>query len=319
MLFFVPNLKCASRNIDHNNIMYRHAIRRACKLLMTGPIPVGDLCKIIAEYARELTFGLPDIRITKVVVLPDGRLVSASYEGYIHVWDRLFKEPRLLMEDQLPSPSFALTSTYLVIAPADGFARIFNFDLVETKRASQHMGGTTSVAVQNKTVITGSFGSSMVTWDPWSDISRVSLDEEISYICSLINLPDGRIAAGTNKGPIRIYDKPFVISRTLIGHIANVYELAIFQGNLVSGSNDGSIRIWDICSCTCLQVLEGHTKSITGLIGTDVLISCSFDGTLRSWVGGKSTIIADRRSAIYSIAALPDGRILECRDRVIVY
>ena len=287
---------------------------------MAGPIPVKDLCKIIAEYARELTFGLPDIRITRVAVLPDRRLVSASYEGDIHVWDRLFQEPKLLMEDQLPSPSFALTDTSLVIAPDDGFARIFNFDLVETHRASRHMGGTQAVVVQNNIVVTGTFGASMVTWDPRSDILRVPLDKEIPrYICSLINLPDGRIAAGTNKGPIQIYDKPFVISSTLIGHATNVYELAMFQGNLVSGSNDGSIRIWDVRSCECLRVLEGHTKSITGLIGTNVLISCSYDGTLRSWVNGKFTIIADKHFAIYSMAALPDGRIVVCSDRVIVY
>ena len=115
------------------------------------------------------------------------------------------------------------------------------------------------------------------------------------YLCSVIQLTDGRLASGSADNTIRVWDltkqaDDVGYCRVLEEHgdaVWSVFQLT--DGRLASGSSDKKIRIWDLTKKSddvgYCQVLEEHGADIWSLIQlTDGrLASGSSDKTIRIW------------------------------------
>jgi len=135
-------------------------------------------------------------------------------------------------------------------------------------------------------------------------------------VTALIGLPDGRFAAGSADGSIRVWDPASgSVSAVLRGHREGVFALALLpDGRLASGSGDRIIRLWDLASGSCLAEIEEHGDGVTALavLPDGRLASGSRDSTIkiRETAGGfRSVAVRGGDSGVNALAVLPDGRL----------
>jgi WD40 repeat protein len=93
----------------------------------------------------------------------------------------------------------------------------------------------------------------------------------------------------------------------LQGHKAEVHAIAFFDDGefAASGAKDGLIKVWDINNRQVVADLHGHTGLVSGIATiNNMIISTSFDGTLRLWDWGKSsesTILCNVHESIMAL------------------
>jgi len=109
--------------------------------------------------------------------------------------------------------------------------------------------------------------------------------KNLACYLSLVVLPDGTLASGSDDYTIKIWDvKTGKRIKTLCGHTSWIRSLAVLSdGSLVSGSDDYTIKIWDVKTGKRIKTLNGHTRCIRSLVvlpdGT--LASGSHDNTIK--------------------------------------
>ena len=125
-------------------------------------------------------------------------------------------------------------------------------------------------------------------WNPErpDDAPRNILGERA--IRSLAVAADGRLAAGTDDGPILLLPRALTGSGTeLTGHASAVTALQFEGSRLSSASLDGTIRLWDVDHQEREPiVLTGHTGWVWAVDFSargERLVSGGADRTLRSW------------------------------------
>jgi len=151
-----------------------------------------------------------------------------------------------------------------------------------------------------------------------SDGPQMVLKEPGAYaaVTALIGLPDGRLAAGSADGSIRVWDPASSsVNAVLQGHRGAVCALALLpEGSLASGSGDGTIRLWDLASGSCLAAFEGHQGWVKALavLPDGRLASGSDDSTIRLWDQASGSCLAvfeGHQGSVFALAVLPDGRL----------
>ncbi|MBM5817491.1 MAG: hypothetical protein FJ083_13175 [Cyanobacteria bacterium K_Offshore_surface_m2_239] len=161
-----------------------------------------------------------------------------------------------------------------------------------------------------------------------SDEPQMVLKEPGAYaaVTALIGLPDGRLAAGSADGSIRVWDPASgSVNAVLQGHRGAVCALALLpEGRLASGSGDGTIRLWDLASGSCSGVFGEHEHEHEGgvqalaVLPDGRLASGSRDSILQVMESSAGLTSASFRSdcdGLNALAVLPDGRLaLGCGD-----
>jgi formylglycine-generating enzyme required for sulfatase activity len=156
-----------------------------------------------------------------------------------------------------------------------------------------------------------------------SDGPQMVLKEPGAYaaVTALIGLPDGRLAAGSADGSIRVWDPASSsVNAVLQGHRGAVCALALLpEGSLASGSGDGTIRLWDLASGSCLAAFEGHQGWVKALavLPDGRLASGSDDSTIRLWDQASGSCLAvfeGHQGSVFALAVLPDGRLASGSD-----
>eukprot|EP01036_Dinobryon_divergens_P033385 gene33385-43162_t len=146
-------------------------------------------------------------------------------------------------------------------------------------------------------------------------------------VWALIELADGKLAAGYTDKTIKIWDlvstgPGSTCVRTLTGHSDPVRCLALLadgslvlsDGSLASGSNDNTVRIWNMITFQCTRTLSGHSNCVNAVIEIvdGVIASGSGDKSIKFWDTAtgecKHTLIETENSRIYGLLKLPDGR-----------
>ena len=152
-----------------------------------------------------------------------------------------------------------------------------------------------------------------------SDGPQMVLKEPGAYaaVTALIGLPDGRLAAGSADGSIRVWDPASSsVNAVLQGHRGAVCALALLpEGSLASGSGDGTIRLWDLASGSCLAAFEGHQGWVKALavLPDGRLASGSDDRTIRIWnlaSGDCQQILESTSGSVQALGLLADGRLI---------
>src|SRR3990167_118955 len=150
--------------------------------------------------------------ITSIAILPNGDIVTGSYDGTAIIWDSVTGKEKL-------------------------------------KTASHAGHHISSIAIlPNGDIVTGSKDGTAIIWDPGTGKEKQKLKGHNDGITSIAILPNGDIVTGSYDGTARIWDSETGKEKQkLKGHKAWINAIAILRnGDIVTGSNDKTARIWKI-------------------------------------------------------------------------
>jgi WD40 repeat protein len=142
--------------------------------------------------------------------LPDGRIVSGSFDKILRIWD---------------ATTLECMSTF-----------------------KGHTASITALAIlPDGRIVSGSFDKTLRIWDATTLQCIAILAGHTASVTALAILPDGRIVSGSGDSTLHIWDATTLqCIAILAGHTASVTALAILpDGRIVSGSFDKILRIWD--------------------------------------------------------------------------
>ena len=276
------------------------------------------------------TYTLHSGNIRDLALMADGRIVSASNDRSIQIWDADDREPpiRLFGHDRSVLAVDVLADGRIVSGGADNTVRIWEAVAgAEPITLGGHSFEVSSVAaLPDGRVATAGQDGTINLVDPDAPNAEPEVISFSTRIWDLEVLADGRIIAGSGDGLVRIIDPLALADEPTIyrGHTRQVLAVAaLADGRVASTGNDETVHVWDPAAPEDeALVFEGHTdrgSELTATADGDVA-SVSFDGTAKIWdVGDPSAEPVTFEGHIdreinpvnlVSIVGLPDGRLV---------
>ncbi|KAG9397021.1 Protein kinase domain [Carpediemonas membranifera] len=259
--------------------------------------------------------------VLSVAFLPDGTMVTGSWDGTTKLWDKrgVCKES---MEHGGKVRCIAVSPDGSTIASSGDNRKIKLWSkrgrLVKTLEGHTNNVNSLAFSRDGKTLVSGSFDKTVRSWDVATGEYR-TMKGHSNWVLSVAISPDRKTIVSESLGDtIRVWDaESGRLEQTLEGHKNCVITVAISPDgkSIVSGS-DEMIKVWDAESGRLEQTLEGHTNSVTTVaISPDgaLLASGSWDKTTRLWDTRTWECVAVLRghaSFVNSVAFSPDGRTL---------
>jgi WD40 repeat protein len=263
--------------------------------------------------------------VTCILQLKDGPLLSTSHDNTIRIWKLSdnFKPSSPLMEFTSPiETAIQLKNKNIAIGLMDGRIIILKYPgmcfIKELNTKSKCVRKL--VELNDRRLISCSRGSVVKIWD-LSDGDDRDLDCCSLNICTIEQLRDGRLVAGTEDSVIVIFKDGDILKKAkkLKGHKEAIHALLeTSNGELISCSRDRSIRLWDVEKYKCVRVIGIHCDWVTSIIELD-------DGKIASGSYDFSVAIWDKRkvNSIYSVRNFIGHKyyvncVLQLRDKRIV-
>lgn len=181
------------------------------------------------------------------------RLISASYDGDIKIWNLETGQCIQTLDKHLTKVNYILlTFNKIFSCSSDETIKIWSFD--DNKR---------------------------------SECLHTLYNKSEVFTCCL--LPDNQLACGSTNGLINIWNlkKDKILMKSFKAHEITVkcLKLSKDSSKLISGSDDNKIKIWNLSDFKCLNQLCDHTSSINTLeiSSNGSLLTGSNDKTLKVW------------------------------------
>jgi WD40 repeat protein len=218
--------------------------------------------------------------VRKCTFLPDGRLLSASADGTLRVWNAATQAASIVGIHDGPVAACALSpdATWIASGGQDRCVKLWD------------------VAT----------GAALATLEGHEDWVRLVL----------IDAHGRRIVTCSSDRTARVWD---VATRralhVLRGHDTAISAAAVSEdgSRLVTGAGDGALYVWDVESGERQLVLSGHQRAITACAFAGSIVSASRDGTLRLWdtaTGKPLTEMRGHTRPVHACAVSPDLRLV---------
>ncbi|KAJ7171971.1 WD40 repeat-like protein [Mycena filopes] len=223
--------------------------------------------------------------VVTCLVLSRGRVISASDDHSIHVYDPLAGELRLALQGHEGGVwALAATRDILVSGSTDRTVRIWD---LKTGRCTHVFGGHTStvrcLAIVQPEWVEMEDGR-REKWPKRALIVTGSRDHTLR-VWTLPRTGDASYSCFDEGDPDDADDNPYH-RLFLEGHDHAVRALAARGRTLVSGSYDCTVRVWDLVTGACRWILVGHTQKVYSVVldpPRHQACSGSMDGTVRIW------------------------------------
>jgi WD40 repeat protein len=259
-------------------------------------------------------------QVCSVTALPDGRVLSGSYDGQVLMWDLAAKTSRRVGAHAGWCVAVAAPRRQgpLVSGSEDGIVRVWNPDGPEVPRAKKVRVGIRALVVGAGTAY-ASYDRAILRLDLSTARPMPHLAGHRGHINALAIAPGGRLVSGSADKDIRLWDVASGTSTPLAGHAVGVDGLAVTPdgAEIISVSRDETWRRWSLTSAAAGPVVRGSEP-----FGPAVAMSP--DGALVATVTQEHTIevwdrLKGRRALpplyghtgyVEHLAFTPDGRML---------
>lgn len=238
--------------------------------------------------------------------LPDERILTATLDGVIVIWDIRSTEPVAVLDDlveDIRAIDVTHDGRWLATGSGDGLMSLIDLNaggVVRTWQTREGVGFDALALSPDATLLlSSSVEGRFSVWDIesaeemyWETTDQFAYTMRFSPdgAWALIGLGDGRVVFWQPETPDRFYDGD-------TQHERWVSSFAFSRDGrwAASGEHNGDIVIWDIATRTAVYVLRGHTNAVQHMaFSADKrrLLSASWDRTLRLWEITTQTALA---------------------------
>jgi WD40 repeat protein len=240
------------------------------------------------------------------------RVLSASHDGAVRVWDASNWTERLSLQHDGPINGAIWNSdeSRILSWALDGTARVWDADSGAELFTLSHADGTASSVVgaawnEDETrILTWSWDKTARVWDAGTARLLVTLNHEASVLGAAWNDPETLILTWAKDSTLRVWEADTGLELHSFKHAGDISGAVwgVDAARILSWSRK-TVQIWD--AATGAQLLDlAHDDTVRGAIqradGTR-LLSWSADGTVRVW---------DSRTGDELITLVHDGLVV---------
>jgi eukaryotic-like serine/threonine-protein kinase len=262
-------------------------------------------------------------RVRSVAYSHDGqRLITASHDGTVRVWDARTGRQILLLQGHggpVLSAAFSPDGSRIATGSFDKTARIWDALTGQQLLVLRHGARVRSVAFSpdGRQLVTGSYDNAARIWDVATGLQLRLLAGHSALVTSAIFSSDGRrIVTASYDKTARVWDAATGrLLRTINGGSEILTSAAISADGrrIVTSSGDKTARVWDTNTGRQIALLSGHTQLVASAVfspdGRRVL-TASYDQTARTWnaeSGQQIGILSGHTAFVENAVFSPDG------------
>jgi WD40 repeat protein len=273
------------------------------------------------EFSEALSLEGHSDAVISVIKLGENRIVSASGDKTLRVWDTETGGCLHILRGHTASVMsvIKLEENRVVSASNDKTLRVWDTETgVCLKILEGHTRYISSVIkLEENRVVSASWDGTLRVWDTERGVCLKILEGQTGYVMSVIKLGENRVVSASIDGTLRVWDtERGVCLKTLEGHTDLVLSvIKLGENRVVSASEDKTLRVWNTETGECLKILEGHTDDVNSVIKLEEnrVVSASLDGTLRVWnteTGVCLKILEGHTRGVSSVIKLGENRVV---------
>ncbi len=239
-----------------------------------GPYPGRLLAQCIGHGAQ----------ISSVAILPDGRIVSGSYDGTMRIWAADGKQLALCQHTGLVYKVIVLLNGLIISSSSDNNLYVWSGDGRHLATCQGHENQLSYLAeLPDDIIVSSSYDRTVRIWTMQGQ--QKALCQHEGLVISIAINSAGEIVTGSSEGIISIWRADGELLRCWKGHEKSVEDIALTLDNrIVSCSADTTIRIWDMRGNQVGQC-KAHKKRFKALTITPdaKIVSLSIDHVAHVW------------------------------------
>jgi WD40 repeat protein len=237
--------------------------------------------------------------INYIVKLPDDRIVVASHDGSLKIWNQQTEIYDLIIKAHNKVIYYINTfrdecdNLLLISGSFDDTIKIWDLTNGNCKTIitnTVHADRLFSVLPDKRLLIQSCDDSvyKIKIWNLKNKKYDIIFDIDFVLYCHCF-LPNGQMATGLSNGKIKIWNTHTMSKiQTLTGHSEYVQYIAVLpDGRLISGSADGTLKIWNLQTGECDMILIGHQSKINCIVvlldGRILSVSGVIDKLIKIW------------------------------------